>query len=170
MAHAMLSFVQQLCGEWEPAIAEGRTAINLNPNSVWSMMAMGVALGWGGYPREGVDYLRRAMRASPHDPMTRFWTFWTGIFQYNLGEYEATINSMREVIRVGSALDRHAVRWVATALAQLGRVQEAKAELERAITISRVFFDSFVRERPPWYRPEDYALAIEGLRKAGWEG
>jgi adenylate cyclase len=170
MAHAMLSFVQQLCGEWEPAIAEGRTAINLNPNSVWSMMAMGVALGWGGYPKDGVDYLRGAMRASPHDPMTRFWTFWTGIFQYHLREYEATVISMREVIRVGSALDGHAVRWVAQALAQLGRVPDAKAELERAIAISPVFFDKFVRQRPPWYRPDDYALSIEGLRKAGWAG
>jgi len=170
MAHAILCYVQQLCGEWEPAIAEGRTAINLNPNSVWSMMALGVALGFGGYPREGVDHLRQAMRASPHDPMTRFWTFWIGVFQYHLRDYEATVVSMREVIRLGSALDGYAARWTAQALGQLGRVAEAKAELERAIAISPVQFDRYVRQRALWHRPEDYALAIEGLRKAGWAG
>jgi adenylate cyclase len=170
MAHAILSFVQQRHGEWEPAIAEGRTSVRLNPNSVWSLMAIGVALGWGGYPKEGIDYLDRAMRVSPHDPMTRFWTFWAGIFHYHVRDYEATIVSMREVIRVRSALEGYAVRWIAQALAQLGRVQEAKAELDRAISLSPVFFEKFVRERPPWHRPEDYALAIDGLRKAGWEG
>jgi adenylate cyclase len=170
MAHAVLSFVLQLCGEWESAIAEGRTALNLNPNSVWSPWALGVSLGWGGYHREGIEYLRRAMRASPHDPMTRFWTFWTGIFQYSSRDYEAALNSMRDVLRVGSALDVYAIRWGAQALGQLGRVSEAKAELERSIALSPAFFERFVRHRPPWHRPEDYALAIEGLRKAGWDG
>jgi len=170
MAHAILSLMQELCGEWESAITEGRVAISLNPNSVWSMMAMGVALGWGGYQKEGIDYLRRAMRASPHDPMIWFWTFWTGIFQYFLGEYEAAAASMRAVIRVGSTLDAYSTRWLAKALAQVGRVAEAKTELDRAIALSPVFFDRFVRQRPPWTRPEDYARAMEGLRKAGWEG
>jgi adenylate cyclase len=47
MAHAVLSFMQERCGDWESAIAEGRAAVSLNPNSVWSMVAMGHALGWG---------------------------------------------------------------------------------------------------------------------------
>lgn len=170
MAHAILSFMQQLRGEWESAIAEGRAAIDLNSNSVWSMVAMGHALGWGGFQKEGIDYLHRAMRASPHDPMIWFWTFWTGTFQYFLGEYEATVDSMRAVIRVGSVLDAYATRRLAEALAQMGRVAEAKAELDRAIALSPVLFDRYVRQRPPWVRPEDYARAMEGLRNAGWQG
>jgi adenylate cyclase len=27
-----------------------------------------------------------------------------------------------------------------------------------------------VHNRAPWFRPEDHAHLIEGLRKAGWEG
>lgn len=169
MAHAILSFAQHW-GEWEAAIAEAKAAFNLNPNSVWSMMAMGVALGWGGYPREGIQYLHCAMRASPHDPMTRFWTFWAGIFQYHMRDYAASIVSMREVIRVRSLLDPYALRWIAQALAQLDRLSDAKAELERATNLSPELFNKFVRERPPWCRPDDYAHAIEGLRKAGWMG
>jgi len=46
MAHAVLSFMHEISGEWEASIAEGRSAVSLNPNSAWSMLAMGHALGW----------------------------------------------------------------------------------------------------------------------------
>jgi hypothetical protein len=28
----------------------------------------------------------------------------------------------------------------------------------------------YVRNRVPWFRPEDHAHLLDGLRKAGWEG
>jgi adenylate cyclase len=28
----------------------------------------------------------------------------------------------------------------------------------------------YVRNRVPWFRPEDHAHLVEGLRKAGWGG
>jgi hypothetical protein len=31
-------------------------------------------------------------------------------------------------------------------------------------------FDFQVRERPPWFRPQEHAHMLDGLRKAGWEG
>ena len=167
MAHAALSFMRQMCGEWESSIAEGRTAISLNPNSAWSMVAVGHALGWGGYPIEGIDYLRRAMRASPHDPLTWLCTFWIGIFQYFSGEYAATPDTMREVIDI---VPGFANRYLAAALGQLGRTAEAKVALEKSIGVSPEVFERLVRQRPPWMRPEDYVHVREGLRKAGWEG
>ena len=53
---------------------------------------------------------------------------------------------------------------------QLGRIDEAKEALEKAIAIAPAAFDMFVRGRVPWMRVEDYAHMLEGLRKAGWEG
>jgi adenylate cyclase len=167
MAHAALSFMRQLCGEWESSIAEGRIAVSLNPNSAWSMVAMGHALGWGGYPIEGIDYLRRAMRASPHDPLNWLCTFWVGIFHYFSGEYLLTLDAMRDVVYVRPAF---AYRWRAAALGQLGRNTEAKEALEKAIAASPSAFERLVRQRPPYYRPDYYAQYLDGLRKAGWEG
>jgi adenylate cyclase len=168
MAHAILSFMRQMAGDWESAIAEGRTAVNLNPNSAWSMGAMGHALGWGGYPKEGIDYLRRAMRASPHDPLTWLWMFWMGIFQYFLREYAAALdtNGGGDPSAPGTceSLARGGAR-------PLGRTAEVKEALEKAIiAVSPAVFDRFARQRPPWMRPEDHAHMVEGLRKAGWEG
>jgi hypothetical protein len=43
---------------------------------------------------------------------------------------------------------------LAQTLDQLGRIPEAKSELERSIAISPGFFDRYVRQRPPWQRLE----------------
>jgi hypothetical protein len=38
------------------------------------------------------------------------------------------------------------------------------------MAISQASFDFFVRQRPPWFRPEDHDHMLDGLRKAGWQG
>jgi adenylate cyclase len=131
------------------------------------MMAMGHALGWGGHPNEGIDYLSRAIRASPHDPLTWLCKWWMGIFQYFAREYEAAILTMREVVQVRP---EHAYRWLAASLAQAGRTEEANIAFEKAIAIAPGWLERLARQRPPWMRPDDYALHVEGLRKSGWEG
>jgi adenylate cyclase len=45
-----------------------------------------------------------------------------------------------------------------------------KEALEKAISFAPAAFDMYVRGRPPWFRPEDHAHMLEGLRKAGWNG
>jgi integrase len=47
---------------------------------------------------------------------------------------------------------------------------EAKEWLEKAISAAPAAFNMYVRSRVPWFRPEDHAHLVEGLRKAGWEG
>jgi adenylate cyclase len=59
-----------------------------------------------------------------------------------------------------------AYRWLAPALGQLGRTEEAKAALVKAM--APLAFDLHVRNRVPWMRPDDHAHMLEGLRKAGW--
>jgi adenylate cyclase len=46
-------------------------------------------------------------------------------------------------------------RWLAAALGQLGRIDEAGQALEKAIAIAPAAFDLYVRERAPRRRPED---------------
>jgi adenylate cyclase len=50
---------------------------------------------------------------------------------------------------------------------QLGRIEEAKEALEKAIAVAPAAFEMYVRRRVPWHRPEDHAHMVEGLRKAG---
>jgi tetratricopeptide (TPR) repeat protein len=61
-------------------------------------------------------------------------------------------------------------RWLAAALGQAGRAEEAKKALARAIAVAPTSFSSYVRNRLPWLRSEDHDHMLHGLRKAGCEG
>jgi hypothetical protein len=55
-------------------------------------------------------------------------------------------------------------------LGQLNRCTEGNEAMEKSIAASAASFDAVVRQRPPWMRPDDYTLLMDGLRKAGWQG
>jgi adenylate cyclase len=167
MAHAILALMTMIVGESEAGIAEARTAHALNPNSAFVMGALGNVLGFGGFRDEAIDQLRRAMRASPHDPLTWGWTFWIGAFQFYSRDFDSALESMRQVIRLRP---HHAGAYesVAACLAYLGRLDEAREALDRA----RAQFPEELRRRqqkPVWVRPEDFAIRIEGVRLAAGE-
>jgi adenylate cyclase len=86
-------------------------------------------------------------------------------------EYSAAVLAMQGVLRLspGQGLEAaYAYRYVAISLAQLGRNEEAREWLDKAIAAAPSVFDRFVRHRIPWMRPQDYAHMVDGVRKAGW--
>jgi adenylate cyclase len=88
---------------------------------------------------------------------------------YFAREYEGVIEAAKRLIL--SYPDFPMIyRWPAAALGQLGRVAEAKEWLAKAISNAPAAFDMYVRNRVPWFRPEDHAHLVDGLRKAGWRG
>jgi adenylate cyclase len=88
---------------------------------------------------------------------------------YFAGEYEGVIEAAKRLIL--SYPDFPMIyRWPAAALGQLGRHAEAKEWLEKAICGAPAAFNMYVHNRVPWFRREDHAHLLEGLRKAGWEG
>ena len=153
--------------QWEAAIAEARTAFSLNPNSAFVIGTLGAALCHGGYPEEAIDQLRRAMRASPHDPQTWQWILWIGISQFHAKDFPATLDTMREVMRLRPAHGSPHLYTVAS-LGYLGRLDEARRAADRA---GAQFADILrrVRQGSPWTRPENYAFTLAGLRLAGVE-
>jgi adenylate cyclase len=87
---------------------------------------------------------------------------------YFLRDYDCSAECAKAGIRSHPDFP-NTYRWLAAALAQLGRTDEAKPALEKAIAVSPTSFAAFVRNRVPWVWPEDYAHMLDGLRKAGWE-
>ena len=88
---------------------------------------------------------------------------------YYSREYTAAVEAAKRGIRSYPDFP-NTYRWLAAALGQLGRVEEAKEALAKAVAIEPGSFDMYVRGRVPWMRPEDHAHMLEGLRKAGWQG
>ena len=56
-------------------------------------------------------------------------------------------------------------RWLAASLGQLGRTEEAREALQKAISMAPRSFDLHVRSRPPWMPRKEHAHMLEGLRK-----
>ena len=87
---------------------------------------------------------------------------------YFCREYEAAVEAVKPVIRSYPDFP-NPYRWLAAALGQLGRTNEGQQALDKAIAVLPDAFEMYVRTRPPWFRPEDHAHMLEGLRKAGWD-
>lgn len=163
-AHAVLATMMCVVGDWEDSVVEARAALALNPNSAFVMSTFGLVLGRAGYHEEAIRRLQQAMRASPHDPLTWQWLNGIGDFQLSSGEFEAALENYRQVILLRPEFFAPHL-FSAAALAYLGRSREARNALESA----QARFSEQIerrRHRPPWARPQDWAIKTEGLRLA----
>jgi adenylate cyclase len=88
---------------------------------------------------------------------------------YIEGDYETTVT---EATRLISEHPHHpyAYRWLAAALGQLGRRDEARAVMAKALTIAPDAFHLYVEQRVPWMGQAVYDHMMDGLCKAGWRG
>ena len=168
-ARSCLGWALQARGEADDALAEIERALSMSPNLAIAHGHRGATLIFAGRPKEGVTALKACIRLDPRDPYLAVRLLHIACGLYFCGEYEASIEAAKRLIR--SYPDFPMIyRWSAAALAQLGRTTEAKEELEKAILRAPGAFDMYVRKRAPWFRPEDHAHLVEGLRKAGWKG
>jgi adenylate cyclase len=88
------------------------------------------------------------------------------IGHYFCREYETAIEALKRVIRSYPEFPL-SYRWLAAALGQAGEIEKAREAFEKAIAMAPASSDRYVRGQQPWFRPEDHAHMLEGLRKAG---
>jgi adenylate cyclase len=168
-AHACLSWALNFDGDYVGALAEARRALTISPNLASAHRALGTTLIFSGEPRQGLAALQASIRLDPRDPLLAWHLNRVAIAQYFVRDYEAAVNAARQVIRLYPDFPL-IYRWLAAALGQTGRLDEAREALDKAITIGGGSFDMYVRQRVPWHRAEDYEHMLDGLRKAGWGG
>ena len=168
-AHARLALALLARGDHQGASSQAEQALTICPNLAAAHGALGVALAYSGRPREGLAALKTCVRLDPRAPSLVNRLNQVALAHYFCRDYEAAVEAAKRAIRSFPDFPSP-YRWLAAALGQLGRTEEAKEALEKAITVSPASFDFQVRERPPWFRPEDHAHMLDGLRKAGREG
>jgi len=166
-AHACLSWALNFDGDYDGALAEARRALTISPNLASAHRALGTTLIFSGEPRQGLVALQTSIRLDPRDPLLPWHLNRVAIAHYFARDYEAAVDAARRVIRLYPDFPL-IYRWLAAALGQAGRADEARDALNKAIAIGSGSFDMYVRARVPWHRAEDYEHMLEGLRKAGW--
>jgi adenylate cyclase len=163
-ARTLLSHALYRRGDYEGALAEAERALATSPNLAFAHHVLGATLIFSGRVKEGLAALERSIRLDPLRSAARLNHIALGL--YFSREYEAAIEAANRAIRLYPDFP-NTYRWLAAALGQLGRIEEAEDALEKAIAIAPAAFEMYISGRVPWMRPEDHAHMLEGLRKAG---
>jgi adenylate cyclase len=168
-AQAIMAFALWTSGNFGEAWKRAELALANNANSPWANGIKAALLLHGGHPSEARDAAFATLRLSPRDPRDANLRGHIALSHYVEHDYASTVDAARH------AIARHpehplAYRFLAAALGQLGRINEAAVALRRGIEVSPESFGVHVRSCPPWFRPEYHEHLVEGLRKAGWEG
>jgi adenylate cyclase len=168
-AHAIAAYAGMLSGIREEGWDRISLAMALNANSSWAHTVQGVFLVYSGQTAQGRKAALTALRLSPRDP-TNISPFAIIFLSYYFErDYLDALEAARRALSRFPDLPI-AHRYLAASLGQLGRIDEARQELQRTIALAPKVLDLYVHSPPPWIRPEDYDNLMEGLRKAGWQG
>jgi TolB-like protein/Tfp pilus assembly protein PilF len=159
-AHAILGEVLIYLGKPDAGAAELTKALEISPNHADAWVILGEVKTYEGSAVEAIDHTRRAFSLNPHPPGWYYW--YLGFIEYAAGQYEDAVKTLgREGIPSGSQ------RILAASLAQLGRLEEAKAEATRFLAAHPGFSIKQWANTQPFQRPTDRQHFIDGYLKAG---
>jgi adenylate cyclase len=89
------------------------------------------------------------------------------VLQFFSRDFVAALQTLRQVVRLRPSY-APPYEYVAASLAYLGQLDQAREALERVPPQSAEQLQRW-QQRPPWMRPEDYALRVEGVHLAAGE-
>jgi adenylate cyclase len=148
-----------------PAAALDR-ALALNPNAAHAWLVRGSIQAHRNEPDAAIKAIERARRLSPYDPSTFHCAVNIAVAHLAARRFELAIEwadrALHDQPRLGSAM-----RVKVVALAHLGHLDAARAELARVLTIDPKLTIADYREYARFLAPEVLELYVTGLRLAG---
>jgi len=155
-----------LAGEHATAASAIGRALAINPNSAHAWMASGWVSAYQNRPEQAIDALQRAMRLSPLDPLGYMFIGGLALAHLAAERYEDALEwadqCLREQPRFMSAM-----RIRVASCAHLGRIEEARAWLNRLIELQPGLTIAKYKLYAAYISAETRAVFVEGLRKAG---
>jgi adenylate cyclase len=118
-----------------------------------------------GDPVRAIEAAERHMRFDPfYVPLAPYWL---GAAHYMLKQYSEALPLLRECVSRAPNL-RAGHTWLAAIYAQLGKLEEARAEAAEVLRIEPKYTIEGTQARLSRFkRPEDAEHYFDGLRKAG---
>ncbi len=148
--------------------AECERAIELNPNNAYARVAVGHAMTVQGRPDDAIPYIEKGISLNPQDPINYLYFSFLAQAHLLARRYEEA------TVWAGKA-----IRWrpdhplphlvMATSLGHLGRLDDARAELNACEQI-HPGYTANTNNWGTYKHPDDSEHFLDGLRKAGWEG
>ena len=168
-ANAVLGYSNAYMRQYDTGLAAAKRAIELNPSFAMGHHALGLVRMFNGEPAEAIDAIERAVRISPEDLWPPIWLGTLSASCYLARDYEKAF----QIARLSVQRAPHypiGQRSLANALAQLGRMDEARAALAAFLALSPNYNAETARRSVIFRHETDYEHYAEGLRKAGWDG
>jgi tetratricopeptide (TPR) repeat protein len=150
-------------------IAECERALTLNPNLAAAHAIIGFAKLANGHAEETESHELEAFRVSPRDSETNAWVGYLAESKQFLGDDEDAVTWNRRSIEINR--NRPVTYfYLASALAMLGRLDEARSEAQAGLALDPKFTIRRYRagaqsDNPVFLKQRE--RIIEGLRKAG---
>ncbi len=168
-AHLWLGFIQIQTNRASRAIGELERALALNQNLGAAHAWMGQAKITMGRAEEAEAHVNEAFRLSPSDAVAFMWTHIRGLAKLHLGADEEAVALFRRSIDASRIYPLNHF-YMAAALAHLGRLEEAHAEVKAGLALAPNYsiarFQSMAESDNPTYLKQR-ERNLEGLRKAG---
>jgi adenylate cyclase len=164
-AYVALGFAAFTERHTNESIAHFQRALDLNPNFAAAHGYLGWTLAFDGQSDKAIVHSRTAIRMSPHDPQQVIFHGGLAAAHYLAGRYDEAIDSALSVLRFRPTFNG-ARRLLVAALAQAGRLDEARRELERLKNFQPDISLAWIEKNVP-YTPGPMESYLEGWRKVG---
>ncbi len=162
-AYSVLAVLQVVDGRYDEAIESVRKAVSLKPSDADAYLNLALILSYSGRPGEAVAEMRTALRLDPKPPPGVYRV--AGLILFMDQQYESAIKLLK---KSGTALTDASHEELAMAYAQLGRLDEAKVEVDGLLEAWPAANLSYYRVLYSHYkRATDLEFRLEALRKAG---
>ncbi len=146
MGHALLGHVYMSRGEPEKAIEMGEKALALAPSDSYAMALQADRLIESGRVEEGIRRMKKAIRLCPFPPAWFLFILGTGF--HLRGDNETAVHAFEQSLKRDS--ESHlANAWLASALVELEKLDEARSAAEAVLEIE------------PSFSVEDWSKAFE---------
>jgi TolB-like protein/class 3 adenylate cyclase/Flp pilus assembly protein TadD len=137
-AHALLGIAQIQTNRAAQGIAECEQALALDPNLAYAHASIGAAKIYIGRPAETEAHIHEAFRLSPRDIGAYWWMMFLGNAKSFLGDDEQAVVWLRQSIDADRNLPFTHFN-LAAVLAQLGRLDEARAAAQAGLALDPNF-------------------------------
>ncbi len=165
-AHCALGGVYLFARRFDDSLAEFEWALRLNPNFSLAQGYYGVTLAYCGRSEEADLAAQRALRLSPHDPLSAVYFGIASYAQYVGRNYEAAMRLAREGIRQrADFVGAHRVLTAAAGMA--GRDDVAKAALQELRRAQPNISLAWIAKEMPIKQDAEREHYLEGFRRAG---
>jgi len=155
-----------LAGEAAMAAAALDRALTLNPNAAHAWLVRGNIHALRNQPEAAIEAIERARRLSPFDPYSFFYAAAIAAAHFAARRFEQAIEwadrSLHDQPRLVTA-----IRLKVAALAHLGHLDEARAELSRVLATDPKLTIAGFRAYAHFLAPEVLELWVTGYRLAG---